>query len=120
MKSIRATIWETQTTRGTRFIATVGRPYKDGDEWKQAGSFGRDDLQLRVKVFNLAHTWITNAFTEALNSKITSIKRRVGGFRKRHNFKAAILFYGVASVCSHNNHGWTNKQALVTARAQRQ
>ncbi|MFN6207566.1 MAG: transposase, partial [Planctomycetota bacterium] len=30
---------------------------------------------------------------EGLNSKIMSIKRRVGGFRNRENFKTAILFY---------------------------
>ena len=36
---------------------------------------------------------ITNAVAEGLNSKIMSIKRRVGGFRNRHNFKTAIFFY---------------------------
>ena len=38
---------------------------------------------------------ITNAVTEGLNSKIMSIKRRVGGFRNRQNFKTAIFFYCV-------------------------
>ena len=56
--SIRATIWENQTTNGTRFNVTVSRLYKDGDEWKQTDSFGRDDLQLLAKVIDLAHTWI--------------------------------------------------------------
>ena len=38
---------------------------------------------------------ITNAVAEAMNSKIMSIKRRVGGFRNRQNFKTAICFdYG--------------------------
>ena len=36
---------------------------------------------------------ITNAVAEGMNSKIMSIKRRVGGFRNRHNFKTAIFFY---------------------------
>ena len=36
---------------------------------------------------------ITTAVAEGLNSKIMSIKRRVGGFRNRHNFKTAIFFY---------------------------
>jgi transposase len=36
---------------------------------------------------------ITNAVAEGLNSKIMSIKRRVGGFRNRENFKTAIYFY---------------------------
>ena len=36
---------------------------------------------------------ITNALAEGMNSKIMSIKRRVGGFRNRQNFKTAIFFY---------------------------
>ncbi len=36
---------------------------------------------------------ITNAVAEGMNSKIMSIKRRVGGFRNIENFKAAIYFY---------------------------
>jgi hypothetical protein len=40
MGSIRATIWENQTTSGTRFNVTVSRLYKDGEEWKQTDSFG--------------------------------------------------------------------------------
>lgn len=36
---------------------------------------------------------ITNAVAEGINSKIMSIKRRVGGYRNRENFKTAIHFY---------------------------
>jgi transposase len=36
---------------------------------------------------------ITNSVAEGMNSKIMSIKRRVGGFRNRQNFKTAIFFY---------------------------
>lgn len=36
---------------------------------------------------------ITNAVAEGLNSKIMAIKRRVGGYRNRENFKTAIFFY---------------------------
>ena len=36
---------------------------------------------------------ITNAVAEGLNSKIMSIKRRVGGYRNRDNFKTAIFFH---------------------------
>lgn len=58
MGAIKATIWENQTTAGTRHNVTVSRIYKDGDEWKQTESFGRDDLPLLAKVVDLAHTWI--------------------------------------------------------------
>jgi transposase len=36
---------------------------------------------------------ITNAVAEGINSKIMAIKRRVGGYRNRENFKTAIFFY---------------------------
>ena len=36
---------------------------------------------------------ITNAVAEGMNSKIMSIKRRVGGYRNPDNFKTAIYFY---------------------------
>ena len=36
---------------------------------------------------------ITNAVAEGINSKIMAIKRRVGGYRNRENFKTAIYFY---------------------------
>jgi transposase len=36
---------------------------------------------------------ITNSVAAGMNSKIMSIKRRVGGFRNRQNFKTAIFFY---------------------------
>ena len=58
MGAIKATIWENQTTVGTRHNVTVSRIHKDGDEWKQTESFGRDDLQLLAKVVDLTHTWI--------------------------------------------------------------
>lgn len=58
MGSIKAAIWENETSAGTRHNVTVGRIYKDVEEWKQTDSFGRDDLQLLAKVVDLAHTWI--------------------------------------------------------------
>jgi transposase len=36
---------------------------------------------------------ITNAVAEGINSKLMAIKRRVGGYRNRQNFKKAIYFY---------------------------
>jgi transposase len=36
---------------------------------------------------------ITNSVAEGLNSRIMSIKRRVGGYRNPHNFETAIFFH---------------------------
>lgn len=54
---IKATIWENETEQGTRYNVTVNRLYKDGDEWKQTASFGREDLPLVAKVVDMAHSW---------------------------------------------------------------
>lgn len=55
---VRAAIWENQTDNGVRHNLTLTRLYKDGDQWKDSASFGRDDLPLVAKVVDLAHTWI--------------------------------------------------------------
>ncbi len=36
---------------------------------------------------------ITNAVAEGIHSKIQAIKRRVGGYRNKENYKTAIFFY---------------------------
>lgn len=58
MGRIRAAIWENETQNGTRFNVTVSRLYKDGDNWKDSNSFGRDDLLIVAKVLDRCHTWI--------------------------------------------------------------
>lgn len=55
---IKAAIWANATETGTRHNVTVSRIYKDGDEWKDSTSFGRDDLPLVAKVVDQAHDWI--------------------------------------------------------------
>ena len=55
---IRAAIWENDTTNGKRHNVTLSRIYKDGEDWKDSTSFGRDDLLLVMKVSDVAHSWI--------------------------------------------------------------
>ena len=55
---VRAAIWENESPNGTRHNVTLSRLYKDGDDWKDSTSFGRDDLPLVAKVADLAHSWI--------------------------------------------------------------
>ncbi|RIK77029.1 MAG: hypothetical protein DCC68_18245 [Planctomycetota bacterium] len=55
---IKAAIWENETQNGTRHNVKVTRLYKDGAEWKDSDSFGRDDLLVVAKVLDLAHSWI--------------------------------------------------------------
>lgn len=58
MGRIKAAIWENETQNGTRHNVTVSRLYKDGEQWKDTQSFGRDDLPLLAKVLDRAHSWI--------------------------------------------------------------
>ena len=67
MGRIRAAIWENETENGTRHNVTFSRLYKDGNNWKDSTSFGRDDLPLLAKVADQAHTWIFEAAKEAAN-----------------------------------------------------
>ena len=55
---IKAAIWENETQNGTRNNVTISRLYKDGDQWRDSTSFGRDDLPLVAKVVDEAHSWI--------------------------------------------------------------
>lgn len=66
---IRAAIWENETQTGTRHNVTISRIYKDGEDWKDTGSFGRDDLLLVGKVMDRAHSWIFAHATTASPQK---------------------------------------------------
>ena len=58
MGRVRAAIWENDTQNGTRYNVTLSRLYRDGEQWKDSSSFGRDDLPLVAKVADQVHTWI--------------------------------------------------------------
>ena len=64
---IRAAIWQNETENGLRHNVTVSRLYKDGDDWKDSTSFGRDDLPLVAKVCVQAHSWIFEQAAERSN-----------------------------------------------------
>ena len=55
---IKAAIWENETENGSRYNVGISRLYKDGDNWKDSTSYGRDDLPLVARVADLAHLWI--------------------------------------------------------------
>ena len=58
MGRVRAAIWENDTQNGTRHNVTFTRLYHDGEQWKDSGSFGRDELPLIAKVADQVHTWL--------------------------------------------------------------
>ena len=42
--NIKAAIWQNKVGESTRHNVTFARIYKDGEQWKNSDSFGRDDL----------------------------------------------------------------------------
>lgn len=55
---VKCCVWENQTEKGIRHNVTFARIYKEGDDWKESTSFGRDDLLLVSKIADQAHSWI--------------------------------------------------------------
>lgn len=55
---IKAAIWENETQNGTMHNVTLSRLYKNGNQWRDSSSFGRDDLPLLSKVADMVHTWL--------------------------------------------------------------
>ena len=66
---IKAAIWRNDTQNGPLYNVTIVRLYKDGNQWKDATSFGRDDLPLVAKVADQVHTWIFNQAQEQNGSQ---------------------------------------------------
>lgn len=58
--AIRAAIWANQSENGLWHNVTFERTYRDGEEFKSAASFGRDDLLILSKVADMAHSWIAS------------------------------------------------------------
>src|SRR5262245_34954943 len=56
--SVKAAVWLNETANGPIHNVTLSRSYKDGEEWRESGSFGADDLLTAAKALNQAHTWI--------------------------------------------------------------
>jgi hypothetical protein len=56
---IRCTLWANfHDEKGTWYSMTFARSYKDGDEWRNATSFGRDDLLTVAEAARMAWHWI--------------------------------------------------------------
>jgi aryl-phospho-beta-D-glucosidase BglC (GH1 family) len=58
LSKIKAAIWQNDTDNGVRYNVTLGRLYKEGQNWKQTESFGRDDLPALAEVIHQTWLWI--------------------------------------------------------------
>jgi hypothetical protein len=57
-RALRAAVWRNETETGPMFNTTVTRSYKDGDEWKESGSFGFDDVLIVAELLRTCHGFI--------------------------------------------------------------
>jgi hypothetical protein len=57
--AVRAAIWRNESQNGVWYSVTLSRLYKDGEQWRDSSSFGRDDLLLVAKAADSAHTWMS-------------------------------------------------------------
>jgi len=55
---VSASIWRQEAEKGPLFNVTFQRAYKDGDAWKNSGSFGRRDLLVVGLIAARAFEWI--------------------------------------------------------------
>lgn len=67
--AVKAAVWKNQTNNGVRFNATFTKLYKDGDQWKNTDSYGRDDLLLLAKVADQTHSWMCGQGHDAQGSR---------------------------------------------------
>ena len=67
--AVKAAVWKNQTDNGVRFNATFSKLYKDGNQWKNTESYGRDDLLLLAKVADQTHSWICEQGREQHGSR---------------------------------------------------
>jgi hypothetical protein len=56
--SLKASIWRNDTRNGPMYNVTLVRTYRDGEEFKDTGSLGFDDLANAAKVLLDADSWI--------------------------------------------------------------
>lgn len=67
--AVSASIWRQQTEKGPMFNVTFQRAYRDGEAWKNSGSFGRKDLLVVGLIAARAFEWIATQSAKAGASK---------------------------------------------------
>jgi hypothetical protein len=56
---IRASVWRNHSDQhGAWYSVSITRSFKQGDQWRSASTFGKDDLLVVAEVSRLAFHWI--------------------------------------------------------------
>lgn len=74
---IKAAVWENSTDQRAFYNVTFARTYMDGDKkFRDADSFGRDDLLLLAKLADLAHTFVCEQMAAQKHEEFPDQPRR--------------------------------------------
>ena len=57
-RALKATVWRNELENGPMVNTTVSRSYKDGDDWKESGSFSFDDILIVAELLRTCHGFI--------------------------------------------------------------
>src|SRR5437763_11748747 len=64
-RALKAAVWRNETENGPMFNTTLSRSYKDGETWKESGSFGYDDVLIVAELLRTCHGFISREMAKA-------------------------------------------------------
>jgi hypothetical protein len=64
-RALKAAVWLNDTENGPMFNTTLSRSYKDGETWKESGSFGYDDVLIVAELLRTCHGFISREMAKA-------------------------------------------------------
>jgi hypothetical protein len=64
-RALKAAVWRNETENGPMFNTTLSRTYKDGETWKESGSFGYDDVLIVAELLRTCHGFISREMAKA-------------------------------------------------------
>ena len=77
---IRGVVWRNEGKDGAWFSVNITRSYKDGnDQWKQATSYGRDDLLVVAEVARLCFLFVAQQNGSKLDGNGHASEQQTGG-----------------------------------------
>jgi len=59
-RTIRAAVWVNDSVNGPFFTVTFSRSYQVDNEWREASSFGCDDLLVLAELIRQCFVWISS------------------------------------------------------------
>jgi hypothetical protein len=58
-RALKAAVWKNDGESGSFYNVTLTRSYKDGETWRESGSFGYDDVLIVAELLRTCHGFIS-------------------------------------------------------------